>query len=124
MQLQLHSSRTTWPASFSRRLPQNPLKGVTGGISGSVDPCAGVKSSDLDYYTPRPRAGGKLENGIDHITRNHILLDGSDEQILTPSKLPMLAQSKSKYLFQDGTLLSDPRTKTGSGLRFVRFVRN
>jgi hypothetical protein len=66
-----------------------------------------VKSSDLDYYTPRPRAGGKLENGIDHITRNHILLDGSDEQILTPSKLPMLAQSKSKYLFQDGTTLSE-----------------
>jgi hypothetical protein len=36
------------------------LKGVTGGASGSIDPCAGVKASDLDYSQ-------------EHFTERHIL---------------------------------------------------
>jgi hypothetical protein len=48
------------PAPQNPAQTQNPLKGVTGGASGSIDPCAGVKVSDLDYSG-------------EHFTERHIL---------------------------------------------------
>ena len=85
---------------------QNPSSGVTGGASGSIDPCTNVSASDLNYYKVRYRgndSSGKpiYENGIDHITRRHILLDDPNQGILTQSKLPIAAQSASKFVFQD-----------------------
>jgi len=81
------------------------LKGLSGGISGAADPCAGVEAADLDYDRPLVTQGGKKETGMEHITVNHILLDGSKTDVLTPSRTPIVAQTKSKYLFQDGTTL-------------------
>jgi hypothetical protein len=96
------------------------LSGVSGGRTfDKADPCAGVKASDLDYYKPRARENGVVENGIDHITRNHILLDGSKTDILTPSNLPIFAQLKSKYLFQEGTSLKDAQQ---SVIKFNAFL--
>lgn len=95
------------------RIPQNPLKGVTGGASGQKDPCAGLKASDLNYGKERFRGYDKdgnaiSENGIDHITRRHILLDDPSKGFLTQNKLPILAQGSSKYVFQDNvTTLSN-----------------
>ncbi len=82
--------------------PDTPLGGKT---TDKADPCAGVKADGLDYTTPRFRGYDKngqpiYENGIDHITRRHILVD-SGEFFLTPSRLPTLAQQSSKYVFQE-----------------------
>lgn len=85
---------------------QNPLPGPKPAPAPTpAIPCAGKKASDLDYKTPRFRGydnnGQKIyENGIDHITKNHILVD-SGQFFLTPSRLPIAAQQKSKYVFQD-----------------------
>lgn len=79
------------------------------------NPCDGVKASDLDYTMVRYRGkdtNGQFinENGIDHITRRHILLDDPTKGFLTQSKLPIAVQSASKYVFQDNvTTLNDAR---------------
>jgi hypothetical protein len=92
-----------------------PAPAPTPGI-----PCAGKKASDLDYNTPRFRGNDKngqpiYENGIDHITKNHILVD-SGQFFLTPSRLPIAAQQKSKYVFQDNvTTVKDAQTGHAAG---------
>jgi hypothetical protein len=79
------------------------------------DPCKGVKASDLDYSVVRYRgneADGRYinENAIDHITRRHIQLDDRTRGFLTESRLPIAAQSSSKYIFQNNvTTLKDAR---------------
>jgi YD repeat-containing protein len=47
---------------------QNPLKGVTGGVSAIKDPCSGVQMSDLDFNA----RGSGGQTGLEHITERHI----------------------------------------------------
>jgi hypothetical protein len=73
--------------------------------------CDGKQASDPDYSTPRFRGNDKNgrpinENGIDHITKNHILVD-SGQFFLTPKRLPIAAQQKSEYVFQDNVTKLD-----------------
>lgn len=50
------------------------------------------------------------EDGMQHITRRHIL-DDSGKFFLTPNKLPIAAQGASKYVFQDNvTTLADAQS--------------
>ena len=93
--------------------PQDPLPTPKPAPAPTpAIPCAGKKASDLDYSTPSYRGTDKngqaiYENGIDHITRRHILVD-SGEYFLTPSRLPISRQESSKYVFQDNvTTLKD-----------------
>jgi hypothetical protein len=54
---------------------QGPLKGVTGGASGSIDPCTGVKVADLNYSKVRDYGSGAnrvTESAKEHILKNHI----------------------------------------------------
>jgi len=41
-------------------------------FSSRPAPCKGVSASDLQYDVPRPRKGGILETGGEHIFKNHI----------------------------------------------------